>query len=84
MMQRYLMYASQGKYTKEQAIKILMNEPTIFLEPLPFTIFKHDSGLNLSLHDYATVIMKQAKQKQNHKLFRLAKDAYNIGRKLDI
>lgn len=80
MLMKYLTNAKKEKYTKEQAMKILLKEPVLFLNPVPFVLFVSDSGLDINLQQYSTIIVNQARKKRNYKLFELAKQSYEIGK----
>jgi hypothetical protein len=80
----YLTNAKKKKYSPEQAMRLMLKEPTVFLAPVVFIIFTADARVNITLEDYASIIMKQAKKRNNQKLFEAAKAAYEIGRKADI
>jgi hypothetical protein len=80
----YLENTKRKKYSPEQAMKVMLKEPTVFLSPVMFVLFTTDTRLDITLKDYAAVIMKQAKMKNNQKLFEAAKAAYEIGRKAKI
>jgi len=82
--QAYLSNARNKKYTQEEAMKLMMKEPSVFLAPIEFIMFTADTGLNITLGQYATIIMKQAKKQRNQKLFEAAKAAYEIGKKSGI
>ncbi|MFJ7508874.1 hypothetical protein ACIQW7_05205 [Peribacillus simplex] len=80
----YLTNAKRKEYSPEQAMNNMLKEPTVFLAPVVFIIFTSDTGLNITLKDYAFIIMQQAKQKSNQTLFQAAKAAYEIGKETDI
>ncbi|KQL55272.1 hypothetical protein AN964_18325 [Heyndrickxia shackletonii] len=71
------------KYSPEQAMSLLLKKPTVFLAPVTFIMFRADTGLNISIKDFARIIMKQARKKNNQKLFEAAKATYEIGKKAD-
>ncbi len=70
--QTFLTNARQKQYTLEEAMKLMMKEPTVFLSPVEFVMFIADTGLNIKLSQYATIIMKQAKRQRNQMLFDVA------------
>ncbi|MFC5734067.1 hypothetical protein [Cytobacillus gottheilii] len=80
----YLMNAQKGKYTPEEAMRLMLKEPTVFLAPVIFVMFTSDTRLDIKLFEYASIIMKQAKQKNNKKLYDTAKASYKIGRKANV
>jgi|SRR5690606_2314978 len=72
------------KMSPEQAMNLMLKEPTVFLSPVVFIMFTTDVNLDITLKDYAYIIMKQAKKRNNQKLHEAAKAAYEIGRKADL
>ncbi|MCK2005497.1 hypothetical protein MZM54_29515 [[Brevibacterium] frigoritolerans] len=82
--QEYLFNSNKNKYSLEQGMNLLLKEPTVFLSPVVFIMFTADTRLDITLKDYAAIIMKQAKKKNNQKLFEVAREASEIGRKAGI
>lgn len=80
----YLTNAKKKKYSPEQAMKLMLKEPTVFLAPVVFVIFVADTGLDIKLKEYASIIMKQAKNSNNQKLFEAAYASYEIARKAKV
>src|SRR5690606_32559516 len=48
------------KMSPEQAMNLMLKEPTVFLSPVVFIMFTTDVNLDITLKDYAYIIMKQA------------------------
>ncbi|MFJ7678274.1 hypothetical protein ACIQXQ_09435 [Peribacillus sp. NPDC097198] len=71
-------------YNPVQAMNLLLKEPTVFLAPVTFIMFRADTKLNITMKDYAMIIMKQARNKNNQKLFEVAHATYKIAMNVDL